>query len=47
MNDFIYMCALTGIADYIYNRRNRYPNWMDKDEANAWRIGYNYATKQC
>lgn len=47
MIDFIYLCALTGVADFMYYKSNRNPKWMNKREAKAWRIGYNYASKQC
>ena len=47
MTDFIYQCALEGVADYIYNLSNRAPEWMDGSEKKSWRIGFNYAKNIC
>lgn len=53
MKNFLYDCALEGVAEYIYNRRikgkkiTKPPIWMRNDESKAWKIGYQYARNAC
>ncbi len=55
MNDFKLLCCESGICDFLYIKRNRSnriindkaPAWMNKIEANYWKIGYAYAREQC
>jgi len=47
MKKFIYMCALEGVSDFIYNLSTRPPKWMNKKEGKAWRTGFNYARNLC
>jgi len=47
MKEFNYMCALSGISDFIYGLGNRPPKWMNKKEEKCWRIGFNYARNTC
>ena len=48
MNNYdLLECSIMGIADYIYNTSNRAPEWMNKDESKAWKIGYERAKRQC
>lgn len=44
MQDFIYMCGLCGIDDYLKGvKYGSSPKWMDVNERTAWLIGWNYA----
>lgn len=50
MNNFTEQCALTGICDFYKHNNaskkwfyNKPPRWMNKAEAKAWQIGFNYA----
>ena len=43
MSEFMYHCALTGVADFVHRKANRAPKWMDNNEKRAWALGYDYA----
>ena len=44
---FLELCAQTGIADYIYYKASRPPRWMQKEEQDAWWLGYKEAKNMC
>jgi hypothetical protein len=47
MNDFLKLCRLTGISDFLYDKGRIPPKWMNKREVEQWRNGYNLARQAC
>lgn len=46
--EFLTLCMLTGVCDYLYDKGNRPPRWStDTKERESWWLGYNETKKAC